>query len=418
MSVGAEMAQAADSWLSSLSADQRAQARYPGPGDGDAERTTWFYTPTDHGGLPLGQQRPRQQGLAMRLLATGLSLAGYAVVATVMGLENVLDRVELWSRDWGRERGRDPGLYYFRVFGSPGDGAWGWRCGGHHVSLNYTIADGRVASCTPCFIGAHPAETALLAGGTLKPLGNIEPIARDLARDLEQRGQREGLLHPSAISDIVSGNRAQVRDGDEMIHMPDLWRGRFAEDRLSSLLDQIDADAEAASGYGPPDHRALALTTRPKGIKGGALSQGERARLLELVAGYLGRFPAEIADPWLADYRAGGLDNLYFAYTGERASHGPVYYRLQDQRLLVEYDNTQYGANHAHSVVRDLSADFGIDPLARHWRDSHAGLHQLAMGLFWIYFIPPNRGLLTIDSVSAAGQEATIRSPLSAIPEG
>jgi hypothetical protein len=108
MSVGAEMAQAADSWLSSLSAEQRAQARYPGPGDGDAERTTWFYTPTDHGGLPLGQQRPRQQGLAMRLLAAGLSLGGYAVVATVMGLENVLDRVESWSRDWGRERGRDP----------------------------------------------------------------------------------------------------------------------------------------------------------------------------------------------------------------------------------------------------------------------------------------------------------------------
>ena len=33
--------------------------------------------------------------------------------------------------------------------------------------MNYTIVDGRVASCTPCFIGALPAELSLLAGGTL-----------------------------------------------------------------------------------------------------------------------------------------------------------------------------------------------------------------------------------------------------------
>ena len=310
----------------------------------------------------------------MQLLATGLSVEGYAVVATVMGLENVLDRVEQWTRDWGRERGRDPGLYYFRVFGSPGDNAWGWRCGGHHVSVNYTIVDGRVASCTPCFIGAHPAKTTLLANGTLMPLGDIEPIARELARDLEKRGEGVALLHSSAISDIVSGNRARVRDGDEMIHMQNLWRGRFAENRLDSLLDQIDADAETASGYGAEDHRTLALTTRPKGIRGGALRAGEQALLLELVAGYLGRFPEEIAGPWLARYRADrGLDDLYFAYAGERASRGPVYYRLQDERLLVEYDNTQYNANHAHSVVRDLTADFGIDALAEHRRLFHDG---------------------------------------------
>ena len=206
------------------------------------------------------------------------------------------------------------------------------------------------------------------------PLGDIEPIARELARDLEKRGEGVALLHSSAISDIVSGNRARVRDGDEMIHMQNLWRGRFAENRLDSLLDQIDADAETASGYGAEDHRTLALTTRPKGIRGGALRAGEQALLLELVAGYLGRFPEEIAGPWLARYRADrGLDDLYFAYAGERASRGPVYYRLQDERLLVEYDNTQYNANHAHSVVRDLTADFGIDALAEHRRLFHGG---------------------------------------------
>ena len=40
--------------------------------------------------------------------------------------------------------------------------------------------------------------------------------------------------------------------------------------------------------------------------------------------------------------------------------------------MLTEYDNTQADANHAHSVVRDLTADFGADALAAHWQQHHA----------------------------------------------
>ncbi|WP_372507149.1 DUF3500 domain-containing protein [Actinomadura madurae] len=61
-------------------------------GEAEAERTRWFYTPTDHGGLTFHQQRPAQHRLMMRLVASGLSEAGYTTVATVLGLENVLDR--------------------------------------------------------------------------------------------------------------------------------------------------------------------------------------------------------------------------------------------------------------------------------------------------------------------------------------
>jgi hypothetical protein len=371
MSLAADMAQAATTWLGSLSAAQRELALYPGPGPGDEERTTWFYTPTDHGGLPLNRQRPAQQGLAMRLVASGLSVAGYATVATVMGLENVEDRLESWTSDWGRERGRDPGMYYLRVFGSPGDGAWGWRCGGHHVSLNYTVVDGRVRSCTPCFIGAYPARTALLAGGVLEPLGGIEPAGRQLVASLAERGEASALIHRSAVSDIVSGNRARVRDGDEMIHMQDLWRARFTDERLRTRVEEVDLTSEAGSGYGPEDHRAVAITAEPKGVSGAALTPGERALLLRLLDGYLQRFPGEFAEPWLARYRAGGVTELHFAYAGDYPGGSPFYYRLQDREMLIEYDNTQHGANHAHSVVRDLRSDFGFDALAEHRRAFH-----------------------------------------------
>jgi hypothetical protein len=37
----------------------------------------------------------------------------------------------------------------------------------------------------------------------------------------------------------------------------------------------------------------------------------------------------------------------------------------------VELDNTQDGANHVHTVVRDPQADFGDDVLAAHHRHAH-----------------------------------------------
>jgi hypothetical protein len=143
--VAARMAEAAGAWLETLDAEQRAigQGAVPADDPSDNERRRWFYTPTNHGGLTIHQQRPAQQRATMRLVSTGLSPAAYVSVATTMGLENVLDFIEGFVVRFGRERGRDPGLYYLRVFGEPGsERPWGWRFGGHHVSLNNLVVDG------------------------------------------------------------------------------------------------------------------------------------------------------------------------------------------------------------------------------------------------------------------------------------
>src|SRR6202020_3354946 len=117
---------------------QRPPAQWAGPADdvSEAERRRWFYTPPDHGGLTLHQQRPAQQRAAMTLVASGLSLAGYVTVATIMGLENVLDRVEGFTARFDRERGRDPRLYYLRGRLTPsGYEARGYRRARRPVSL-------------------------------------------------------------------------------------------------------------------------------------------------------------------------------------------------------------------------------------------------------------------------------------------
>jgi hypothetical protein len=374
--VAAGMAAAAAAWLDALDPAQRAVAAGDAPSaeaGADAERRRWFYTPTDHGGLPLGAQRPHQQQLAHRLVAAGLSEAGYVTVATILGLDNVLDRVEGWTVDWGRERGRDPGMYYLRVFGEPGGAApWGWRFGGHHVSLNNLVVDGAVRSTTPCFFGADPAVSPLLGPAPLRPLGGTEDLARELVRSLDPGRAARAILLDRAPSDIIGGNRSQLADGDQMIHLRDIWRGHFAQPRLDELVTRMGDGAEQASGYDAADHRRLALTSVPKGLPATELDAGQRDLLRALLATYLGRIPDGLSPR--ADYEEeAALDAVHLVWAGPTGVGKPHYYRLQGPRLLIEYDNTQRHANHAHSVWRDPADDFGYDALGVHLAGFHPG---------------------------------------------
>jgi Protein of unknown function (DUF3500) len=317
-----QMAEAASAWLDSLEGDQRRVAIGTTPADDatDAERRRWFYTPTDHGGLTLHDQRPLQQQGAMRLVSSGLSMAGYVTVVTAIGLENVLDRVEGFGEGFGRLRGRDPGLYYLRVFGEPGgDRPWGWRFGGHHVSLNNLVVDGELVSTTPLFLGADPASSPLLGGAVNRPLGRVEDLARELVVSLSGELRERALLQAHAPSDILTTNEP-----------------------------------------------AIARSLDPLGVAGSDLDRSQRELLRDLLGTYVNRVP-EGAAP---SYDEAALDAVHVAWAGPTEPGAPHYYRLQGPGLLVEWDNTQRGANHAHSVWRDPGSDFGSDLLARH-RTAH-----------------------------------------------
>ena len=294
-------------------------------------------------------------------------------VATVVGLDNVLDQAEGWSVDWGRERGRDPGLYYLRVFGEPGGaGAWGWRFGGHHVSLNNLIADGMVRAVTPCFLGADPAASPLLGPAPLRPLGGAEDLARELVRSLDAGQGAKAILLDRAPADIVGGNRARLADGDRMMYLRELWRRPFTEPEPAGRIARMDADLERASGYDAADYQRLALTLTgsPKGLAARDLDAGQRDMLRGLLATYLGRVPDGLSPQ--ADYAADAvLAGVHFAWAGPTGPGQPLYYRLQGPRLLIEYDNVQRQANHAHSVWRDPAADFGYDVLGAHLAEHH-----------------------------------------------
>ena len=75
-----------------------------------------------------------------------------------------------------------------------------------------------------------------------------------------------------------------------------------------------------------------------------------------------------VAEERLSKVRAAGLDNIKFAWMGSVNEGEPHYYRIQGPTFLIEYDNVQNEANHAHSVWRDFDGDFGRDLLAAHYR--------------------------------------------------
>jgi hypothetical protein len=371
--VAAAMAEAAQAWLGLLDEEQRTTAVGHPPADErtDAERRRWFYTPTDHGGLTIHQQRPAQHRAAMRLVAAGLSRPGYVTVATTMGLENILDHTEGFVARFDRERGRDPGLYYLRVFGDPGrGGTWGWRFGGHHVSLNNLIVDGELVSTTPCFMGADPASSELLGGAVNRPLARVEDLARELVRSLHTDLAHRAILSPKAPSDVVTANRTTIAEGDRVVPLAGIWRdARFPDPAEQAKLQAISDAIDAAAGYGEADHRALEYTARPKGIPGADLRAEQRDLLRALLGTYFGRVPETVSP--MAAYDDDALAALHFAWAGPTEPGAPHYYRVQGPHLLIEWDNTQRGANHAHSVWRDPGNDFGLDVLGAHRRRHH-----------------------------------------------
>src|SRR5581483_10153315 len=316
------MADAASALLSGLDPEQRARVGWPlaGSSESDAselERRRWFYTPTDHGGLTVGEMTATQYRRTMALVATGLSHAGYITVTTVMGLENALDHTEGFSGPgFGRERGRDPGMYYVRVFGTPGERVWGWRFGGHHVSLNSLVVDGEVVATTPCFLGADPAASPLLGARLLRPLGGVEDLARELVSSLSA-GQREAaLLTPRAPVDIVAGNRSRVgQEPARLIPLPLLWRGRLDPD-LDRLMWAAHEGGERQLGTTAADHDALEVTPAPKGLPASALEHGQRELLRAVLGCYSGRIPEPLAERAAQRWIGPGLDDVHFAWAG------------------------------------------------------------------------------------------------------
>ncbi len=310
------MTEAATHFLAALSPEQQAKCRFELKED---ERLNWHFIPRARKGLPLKELTPAQRSLAHGLLATGLSQRGFLKATTIISLEDILKDLEQ-----GKGPTRDPELYYVSIFDKPAlDHPWGWRIEGHHLSLNFTVTGADQVSVTPSFMGSNPAEVRSGPRKGLRVLGTEEDLGRRLVKTLTEEQRKVAVYTNSAPSDIIT-----------------------AADRKAHFLS-------------------------PAGLNASQMSKEQVDLLQTLIKEYVYRYRAELADQDLKRIQAAGLERLSFAWAGSTEPGQGHYYRVQGPSFLLEYDNTQNNANHAHTVWRDLQNDFGEDLLRKHYDQDH-----------------------------------------------
>lgn len=351
MAIADTLRASADAVLGPLDDEQRDVVQRPF--DVGGERQRWFYTPTDHGGLLLSAMSPQQHQAVDVLLATALSEGGYNTAQAVMALESILDHGEEWP---GRPnfRARDPLRYSLTVFGDPSDDTWGWRLGGHHLSLNFTIAGDRVAA-TPCFMGADPAWAPLLGDDLYEPLAGAESLAREIVRSLPDDQREQAIVSPHAPWDLVLSNRSQPDAGSEPRKLFEIFRDD--PDVMRPIVEQGQRSTEELTGVQQDDLTALRYEQEPKGVSVADLGPEDRADVARLTRHYVGRLADDIAQPMLEESPP---EALHLAWAGSTEPGAAHYYRVQGPALLLEYVNVVRRRGHIHAVLRDPRGDFGV----------------------------------------------------------
>ena len=324
------MAAAASAFLESLDTPRRAAAQFPFEGD---ERYRWNYRPDGfawegqtfwHEGLRLVNMTEVQRKAALDLLDVGLSDVGRRRVDAIMALETDL-RVTERVTTFVPHVVRDPELYSFAIFGEPGGSApWAWRAGGHHLGLHFAVIDGDLVAPTPLFFGANPAEVRHGPNVGLRTLPEEEDVARELLASLDPDRKRVAIVSPTAPGDILT----------------DAYR-------------RVDPGAV------------------PRGLALSAMAGEQRDRLAGLVRYYVERATEEVAAAEWRKIEQAGLDGVTFAWSGAQERGQGHYYAVVGPTFTIEYDNTQDGANHIHTVWRDLTNDWGEDLLAAHYAAAH-----------------------------------------------
>ncbi len=318
-STATNMTDAAETFLGSLTAEQKEKAffaKYEAP-----ERLGWHFIPkAERKGLQIREMTEPQRKAAHALLRSTLSQTGYDKATQIMQLEQILHELE--EAKGSRRFARDPQRYYFTIFGTPGSTErWGLSIEGHHLSLNFVVADGKVISSTPTFFATNPA------------------IVMNQVKGGAKKGTR-------------------VLDKEETLGF-ELVNSLTAEQAKTAIIaEKAPREIRAAGEPQPPTDAAV-------GIKYGDLEQPQQDIMRKLVQSYFAKLPKDVAKETLDAIIASGPDDVRFAWAGAKKPGIGHYYRIQGSSFLIEFVNTQPDpagnpANHIHCVWRNMKGDFAL----------------------------------------------------------
>ena len=316
------LAEKANDFLNSLSPELKAQAQFE---LNDSERINMNYIPIERKGPTFHDFNEKQKAAALNLLKASLSTQGYEKSREIMDLENILYMME--NKTTKKPEGksfRDPLNYHLCIFGKPAaNDFWGWRFEGHHISLNFSSTNGKIVSSTPSFFGSNPGIVQIDHDKGKEVLKAETDLGFRLINSLTAAQLKTAVIADVAPGDIITTNKRTV------------------------------ANIETS------------------GIKYSALNTSQQKIFMNLLHVYISNYEANFAKSFMDKIKKAGIDNLYFAWSGALKPGIGNYYRIYGTVLLIEYDNTQNHANHVHTVVRDLTNDYGEDILREHYKEDH-----------------------------------------------
>jgi hypothetical protein len=313
-----DAASAANAFLGLLDEKSKAKAQYVMD---DPERVNWHFVPRARNGIAFKNLTQPQRDGAFALLKISLSEKGYGKANEIMANENILREVE------GRAPGdthRDPLNYYVTIFGTPSpDQTWGWRLEGHHLAINFSFDRRELVSSTPTFWGSNPGivQTGPLKGKEMLKLET--DLGFELVNSLTEDQKKIGIIAETAPVEIITANN-----------------------RNAEVL-------------------------KPEGLLYSAMNVSQQKLLTQLLDVFVQKYELGFSRKFMDKVMKAGMKNLSFAWAGSLKPGIPNYYRIQGPTFLIEYDNTQNNANHVHTVVRDLTSDFGDDMLREHYQKEH-----------------------------------------------
>jgi len=313
---------AANAFLASLDARQKAAVRFPVDGE------VWRHWSNIHRnlmrhGLCFADLSETQRELGYALLRGALGPRAYDTARNAMRLNETLAEMTALPLEFGEF------FYWISFFGEPSaDAPWGFQVDGHHCNINcFVLGDQMVLS--PMLLGSEPvtAEAGVYKGTTVL-----------------REEEAEGWAFMDALT---PAQRARALIG------MDLPFDGYA----SGFKDNIVVPYE--------------------GLSFRDMTAEQRQKLIALIKLYTDRLPAGHARVRLDEVKQ-HLDATVFAWIGEFDPVSPFYYRVYSPVIFIEFyhqpgvalPDTGYNRRHAHALVRTPNGnDYGRE-LLRQYRST------------------------------------------------
>lgn len=327
----AEITLAVRTFADSLTAEQKTVAFRPFD---DPARTGWTNLPVGmekRPGIRFGDLSSASKTRLHIVLTTLLSSQGYLKLVGLMNMDDALNEIyvkayadkkvddetytTIRGLDWSYEN------YFVSIWGQPGSGApWGFKFEGHHISINCT-SDGSRIVVTPLFLGDDQAEVTETRYSGLRVLTKEEDYAFRFLHSLTAGERETATLSVEVPGDIITNPKGPRRLEEK------------------------------------------------QGLAVGTLNNEQKILFRRLVAEFVDNLEFGKREEYWKEFEA-GFDQTFFAWIGGYEEDKPHYYLIHGPEILIEYDNISWdkeGADHIHTIMRDVTNDFGEDILRAHY---------------------------------------------------